>query len=50
MRIRVSTSGAGMQWPAGVPYLIEHTNNVFVLCATAAQTCVIGVTEEFWAD
>jgi hypothetical protein len=50
MRIRVSTSGSGMEWPAGVPYTFRHTLNVFVQCATPAQTCIVGVTEEFWAD
>jgi hypothetical protein len=50
MRIRVSTSGTGMAWPIGVPYPVTHTQAVFVQCATAGQTCTIGVTEEFWAD
>jgi len=50
MRIRVSSSGDGMAWPVGVPYPVTHTKEVWVLCATAAQTCTVGVTEEFWAD
>lgn len=50
MRIRISTSGDGMAWPVGVPYPFTHTQNVFVKCATAGQTCIVGVTEEFWAD
>lgn len=50
MRIRVSTSGSGMAWPVAEPYVITHTNAVFVQCATAAQTTTVGVTEEFWAD
>lgn len=50
MRIRVSTSGTGKSWPVAVPYPITHTAAVFVQCATAGQTCIIGVTEEFWAD
>lgn len=50
MRVRVSTSGNGMAWPVGVPYEVTHTQAVYVQCATAAQTSVIGVTEEFWAD
>lgn len=50
IRIRVSTSGVGQWWPAGVPYPITHTQAVFVLCATTGQTTEVGVTEEFWAD
>lgn len=50
MKIRVSTSGAGMAWPVAVPYVITHTQAVFVQCATAAQSTTVGVTEEFWAD
>lgn len=50
MRIRLSTSGIGMAWPVAEPYPITHTMAVFVQCATAGQTCEIGVTEEFWAD
>lgn len=50
MRIRVSSSGIGMAWPVGLPYVITHTQAVFVQCATAGQVSTIGVTEEFWAD
>lgn len=50
MRVRVSTSGNGQAWPINEPYVITHTQAVYVLCATAGQTTTIGVTEEFWAD
>lgn len=50
MRVRVSTSGSGMAWPVAVPYVIRHTQAVYVQCATAGQSSTIGVTEEFWAD
>lgn len=50
MRVRVSTSGIGIAWPVAEPYIITHTQAVFVQCATPGQTTTIGVTEEFWAD
>lgn len=50
MRIRVSSSGDGMAWPIAEPYPVTHTQAVYVKCATAGQTCTVGVTEEFWAD
>lgn len=50
MRIRVSTSGNGQAWPLGVPYPIEHMQQVQVLSNTAGQIVTVGVTEEFWAD
>jgi len=50
MRVKVSTSGIGMAWPVAEPFIVTHTQAVFVQCATAGQTSTIGVVEEFWAD
>lgn len=50
IRIRTSSSGEGLQWPAGVPFPIRHTREVWVKCATAAMTSEVGFVEEFWAD
>jgi hypothetical protein len=50
IRIRTSSSGTGMAWPASVPFPVFHTEKVQVLCGTPAQTVEIGISEEFWAD
>jgi hypothetical protein len=50
IRIRTSSSGTGMLWPAAVPFPVFHTEKVQVLCATGAATVEVGISEEFWAD
>lgn len=50
VRIRSSSSGDGMMWPAEVPYEFRHTQALYVKCATPSEVAEIGITEEFWAD
>jgi hypothetical protein len=37
-------------WPKGVPFTCDATVDVYVQCATAAQTTRVSITTELWAE
>lgn len=41
-------NGSAAVWPPGVPLVIEHTEQVYVLATT--ETAVVSVIAENWAD
>lgn len=43
-------SGLAAFWPVNLPLVLEHTEPIYVRCATGSATCLVSVIPENWAD